>query len=322
MNVTTVEIVVPASFIDLVAELRTFTVHGGTKSRSAVMSKLHDAEKFLEGSARGEVCLMDRGSKARLDCLELENAKLREREPADEVVAALKPGEGETLGAAARRVTSDLALYKRWHEQATKRVHELRTEIDALKEELRKVPIPLNDIPVSVWLTDIEAAAKDCKEQVDWSGPADDELHRFVGGIIRQHTRAIDREVLFQVIYTLEMNGPTGAGIRADRIADAVLAFLGQKAEPKSYKATLVRSEVRPVPAVEDDDDEGCPVDDPSCEGRSDQCHDACEAPTIVVLPKLGHERDADRFDEGWNHAIKTCRAALDRAGVAWKEAT
>ena len=28
------------------------------------------------------------------------------------------------------------------------------------------------------------------------------------------------------------------------------------------------------------EEDDGCPQDDPSCEGRAEDCHDACERPT------------------------------------------
>jgi hypothetical protein len=31
--------------------------------------------------------------------------------------------------------------------------------------------------------------------------------------------------------------------------------------------------------AVKDQLPEGCPVGDPECLGRADQCHDACESP-------------------------------------------
>lgn len=34
--------------------------------------------------------------------------------------------------------------------------------------------------------------------------------------------------------------------------------------------------------ATESDEDEGCPVEDPDCTSRDDECHDACEAPAPV----------------------------------------
>lgn len=43
-----------------------------------------------------------------------------------------------------------------------------------------------------------------------------------------------------------------------------------------------VKSDVLRTNGSEDDDD-GCPVDDPDCMGNGGDCHDACEAPEVNI---------------------------------------
>lgn len=51
-----------------------------------------------------------------------------------------------------------------------------------------------------------------------------------------------------------------------------------------------------------EDEDEGCPVGDPGCNGRADQCHDTCEAPDLSVGSPydaescLGEDEEGDYF--------------------------
>lgn len=38
------------------------------------------------------------------------------------------------------------------------------------------------------------------------------------------------------------------------------------------------------------EDDDGCPLDDPECEGRNGDCHDACERPADRAIQRLADQ--------------------------------
>lgn len=74
-------------------------------------------------------------------------------------------------------------------------------------------------------------------------------------------------------------------------------------ARPESIKANATAN----VVFVVEDNDDGCPVGDPDCEGGDADCHDACERPERLFTRDPSTPTPMAYYGEGADHTDMEC---------------